>query len=104
MDVILSRVFTKPFLVTVLRYALNAAGVWLAANGKFDPGAWETISGALLVIATTLMGGADSVKDKATVNGQSVKVSDMPAAAQSEIKQAVRVTPKRSIFDMLLGK
>ena len=104
MDVILSRVFTKPFLVTIFRYALAAGGAWLVANGITDEGTWEIIGGSLLTIAVALMGGADSVKDKATYNGQSVKVSDMPVAAQSEIKQAVRVTPKRSIFDMLLGK
>lgn len=104
MNIILERVFTKPFLVTIFRYALVAAGAWLASNTGFDPGTWETISGALMVIIVALLGGAESVKDKTTYDGQTVKVSDMTPSAQSEIKQAVRVTPKRSIFDMLLGK
>jgi thiol:disulfide interchange protein len=104
MNIILARVFTKPFLVTIFRYALAAAGAWLVANGLTDEGTWEIIGGALLTIAVALMGGADSVKDKATYNGQTVKVSDMPASARAEIKQAVQATPKRSLIDILFGK
>lgn len=105
MDTLLARIFTKPFLVTVLRYALTAAGAWLVANQGFDPGAWETISGALIVIATTLMGGAEAVKDKAVANGKSVPIEALPPAARSEIKEAVAQPRKRrSFFDMLVGK
>lgn len=104
MNIILERVFTKPFLVTIIRYALGAAGAWISTNGYADENTVATISGALLTIAVALMGGADSVKDKATYNGQTVKVSDMPVSAQSEIKQAVRTTPKRSLLDILFGK
>lgn len=104
MNIILERVLTKPFLVTIFRYALAVGGTWLVANGITDEGTWEIVAGSLLTIIVALMGGADSVKDKAIIDGQSVKVSDMPASAQIEIKHAVRTTPKRSIFDMLFGK
>lgn len=104
MNTLLARIFTKPFLVTILRYGLNALGVWLAAEGRFDPGAWETISGAVLVIATTLMGGAESVKDKAVVDGKAVDLSKLPQSVRSPLEASVPVTKGRSIFDMLLGK
>lgn len=104
MNTLLARIFTKPFLITVLRYGLNSAGVWLAANGKFDPGAWETITGAILVIATTLMGGADSVKDKAVIDGKSVSASKLPVGVRADLELAVAAKKGRSLIDMLLGK
>lgn len=104
MGTIVSRIFTKPFLITILRYALTAVGAWLSANKGFDPGAWETIAGSLLVIATTLMGGAESVKDKVTIDGKSVAASNLPAATKSQVEAAVSVKKSRSILDILLGK
>lgn len=105
MNDIIARIFTKPFLVTLIRYALTAVGAWLVANQGFDPGAWETVSGALLVIVTTLMGGVEAAKDKAVVNGQSVPVAKLPPEAQQQIKQATTApTKRRSFFDMLIGK
>lgn len=99
-----SKILTKPFLVTVLRYGLNAVGVWLAANQGFDPGAWETISGALLVIATTLMGATESVKDKVTQDGKTVETSKLPAGTQNAIQAAVENKKGRTVIDMLFGK
>ncbi len=105
MTTIFARIFTKPFLVTLLRYGLTAVGAWLAANQGFDPSAWETISGALIVIVTTLMGGAEAVKDKAVVDGKSVPVEKLPEQAQAQIKQATTApTKRRSFFDMLVGR
>lgn len=105
MNNLVARIFTKPFLVTILRYGLTAIGAWLVTNQGFDPSAWETVSGALLVIATTLMGGAESVKDKAVVDGKSVPVDKLPEQAQQQIKQATTApTKRRSFFDMLIGK
>lgn len=99
-----SLIFTRPFLVTIFRYGLAAVGAWLASNKGFDPGAWETISGSILVIATTLMGGADSVKDKAVVDGKSVSVDSLSKSLQGDIKEAVETKKGRTLFDMLFGK
>jgi len=99
-----SKILTKPFLITIFRYGLTAVGAWLAANQGFDPGAWETISGAILVIATTLMGGAESVKDKVVQDGKAVATSSLPVATRNEIKDAVEAKKSRTLLDMLLGK
>lgn len=104
MNTIIEKIFTKAFLVTIFRYALVAVGAWLASNTGFDPGTWETISGALMVIIIAFLGGAEATKDKVVLNGQTAKISDMTATEQKDVKEAVRSTPKRSVFDMLLGK
>lgn len=100
----LEKILTKPFLITVFRYALTAAGAWLASNQGFDPGSWETISGALLVIATTLMGGSESVKDKVVQDGKAIDTARLPASTRIEIKDAVETKKGRTVLDMLLGK
>jgi hypothetical protein len=104
MQTILARIFTKPFLVTILRYALVAAGAWLASNTGFDPGTWETISGALMVIVIALMGGADSVKDKAVIDGKSVAAENLPTGVRKDLETAVDNKKGRSVIDMLFGK
>lgn len=98
------RILTKPFLITIFRYALTAVGAWLASNKGFDPGQWETISGAVLVIATTLMGGSESVKDKVVQDGKAIETSKLPASTRADIKDAVETKKGRTILDMLLGK
>lgn len=98
------KIFTKQFLVTIFRYALVAVGAWLTTSTGFDPGAWESISGAILVIAMALMGGADSVKDKVVQDGKSVETAALPAAARKEIEKAVETKKTRTVVDILLGK
>ena len=104
MNIIVEKIFTKAFLVTIFRYALVAVGAWIVANTGFDPGAWETISGALLVIVTALAGGAEATKDKVTYKGESTSISELAPAVQKEVKQEVKVTPNRSVIDILFGK
>lgn len=101
----LGKIFTGPFVVTLVRYGLAAAGAWLVANYGFDASQWEVIAGALLTIVVALMGGAEAVKDKAVIDGKSVPVSKLPVAAQNEIEAATRIPAKRrSIFDIFVGK
>lgn len=104
MDFITTKILTKPFLVTIFRYALTAVGAWLFSKYGFSEASWETISGAILVIATTLMGGSESVKDKAVVDGKAVAVDKLPTQVRSDLKEAVDAKKSRSLFDMLLGK
>lgn len=104
MNIILEKIFTKAFLVTIARYALVAVGAWLASNTGFDPGTWETISGAILVIVTAVAGGAEATKDKVTYKGESTEISKLDPAVQKEVKQEVKVTPNRSVLDILFGK
>ena len=104
MNTILARVFTKPFLVTLLRYALAAGGAWLVANGLTDEGTWEVVGGAVLTIAVALMGGADSVKDKAVIDGKSVSADKLPSGIRQDLESAVSIKKSRSLFDMILGK
>lgn len=102
---LMSKIFSGPFLITILRYALGAAGAWLASNQGFDPGTWETISGSIIVIVVALMGGAEATKDKAVVDGKSVPVNTLPEQAQAQIKQATTApTKRRTLFDMFVGK
>lgn len=104
MNTLLSRILTKPFLVTILRYGLAAAGAWLVANYGFDPGQWEVIAGAILTIAVALMGGAEAVKDKAVVDGKAVALDKLPPSVRSPLEASVPITKGRSVFDMLFGR
>ncbi len=104
MDFITQKIFTKSFLITLIRYGLAALGGWLANEHNFDPGQWETISGAILVIASALMGGAESTKDKAVVDGKNADVAKLPVPVREELKEAVEKKPARSIIDIFLGK
>ncbi|MHA6731644.1 Pam3-gp28 family putative phage holin [Devosia sp. A369] len=56
MNAIFSRIFTAPFLITILRYGLAAAGAWLVARGLIDEGTWEVVGGAILTIIVALLG------------------------------------------------
>lgn len=100
----LSKILTKPFLVTLFRYALAATGAWLVANGMLDEGTWETIGGALLTIAVALMGASESVKDKIVQDGKTVETAKLSPSVQSELQVAVNHKPGRTVLDMLLGK
>jgi|GEM_PF-4228056 len=104
MSTILSRIFTGPFIVTVLRYLLGAVGAWLFTRGLIDEGTWATISGAILTIVVALMGGADAVKDKAVIDGKAVAVNALPADARARLEAAVSVTKPRTILDILFGR
>jgi len=98
------KILTKPFMITVFRYALTAVGAWLFARYGFSEASWETISGAILVIATTLMGGSESVKDKVVQDGKAIDTSKLPVATRNEIKDAVETKKSRTVLDMLFGK
>lgn len=104
MPSVASKIFTKPFLITLFRYALTAVGAWLFSRYGFSEASWETISGALLVIANALMGGADSVKDKVVQDGKSIETAALPAAARKEIEKAVETKKTRTVMDILFGK
>lgn len=105
MDFLTSRIFTGPFLVTIIRYALVAAGAWLVSNGYLEEEVWQQVLGGLMAVVLALMGGAEASKNKAVVDGKSVSVSKLPEQAQAQIKQATTApTKKRSLFDMFVGK
>lgn len=99
-----ANILTKPFFVTIFRYALTAIGAWLFARYGFSEASWETISGAILVIATTLMGGAESVKDKVVQDGKAIDTGKLTTATRNEIKDAVETKKGRTVLDMLFGK
>lgn len=104
MNALVQKIFNKSFLITVLRYALVAVGTWLTATYGFDAGTWETVSGAILVIAVALFGGVESTKDKAVVDGKNVEVAKLPATVRNELAQAAQVKPQRSFLDIFIGK
>lgn len=104
MNTILSRILTKPFLVTLLRYGLVAAGAWLVANGLIDEGTWEIVGGSLLTIVIALMGGAEAVKDKAVVDGKAVDLAKLPPSVRSPLEAVVPVTKGRTLLDLFTGK
>jgi len=90
-------------LMTLLRYLLQAVGGVLVANGKFDPGAWDTISGAVLVLLPALFGVLASNADKAVINGKTVAVKNLPQTTQDAVKASVKAAPKAAIFEQLFG-
>lgn len=100
----LSKILTKPFLVTLFRYALAAAGAWLVSNGLLDEETWSTVGGALLTIAVALMGASESVKDKIVQDGKTVETAKLPVGTQNAIQAAVVEKKGRTVLDMLLGK
>jgi hypothetical protein len=104
MNTLLSRIFTLPFLVTLLRYGLAAAGAWLVANGMLDEGTWEIVGGSILTIVVALMGGADAVKDKAVVDGKAVALEKLPPSVRNPLEAAVPASRGRSLIDILTGK
>lgn len=105
MNFILDRILTGPFLVTIIRYALVAAGTWLVTNGYMTEEVWQQVLGGLMAIVFALFGGADATKDKAVVDGKSVSVSVLPADTQRDIKAAAYTPAKRrTLLDILVGK
>ena len=100
-----ARIFTGPFLITIIRYALVAVGAWLVSNGYLTEEVWQQVVGGILAIVLAFMGGAEAAKDKAVVDGKSVPVDKLPEQAQAQIKQATTApTKRRTLFDMFLGK
>ncbi len=105
MNSIASRIFTGPFLITIIRYALVALGTWLVSNGYLTEEVWQQVLGGLLAIVLAFMGGSEAAKDKAVVDGRSVPVAKLPQEAQQQIKQATTApTKKRTLLDMFVGK
>lgn len=105
MDFIVSRILTGPFLITIIRYALVAAGTWLVSNGYLTEEVWQQVLGGVLAIVLAFMGGTEATKDKANFNGKSVPLDTLPEAAQASVKSAVTApTKKRTLLDMFIGK
>jgi hypothetical protein len=104
MQFLMQKIFNKSFLITILRYGLVAAGAWLTATYGFDAGVWETVSGAIIVIALALFGGIESTKDKAVVDGKNVDVAKLSPTVRSELKDAVEAKPERNWFNVFIGK
>lgn len=100
-----ARIFTGPFLITIIRYALVAVGAWLVSNGYLTEEVWQQVVGGILAIVLAFMGGAEAAKDKAVVDGKSVPVDKLPEQAQAQIKQATTApTKRRTLADMFFGR
>lgn len=99
-------------LTTVVRYALQALGGILIANGKFDAGQWETISGAVLVILPALLGMMETAKPKVvTVEAGVVPLKELPSAKKTYVEEAANVAVdkkkaarKPNLLDRLFGR
>lgn len=98
------RLSSAAFYITLLRYALVGVGVWLAKEGRMDPAQWETISGAILVIFTSLFGATDAGKEKVNIAGQSVAKENLPVQLQQQLEAVVPVRKSRNLLDQFLGK
>jgi len=93
---LLARIFTAPFVITIVRYGLAAIGAWLTANYNFDPGQWEAIAGGVLTIVMALWGAADSVTDKVVAGAQRVPLKNLPTYTRDQVLDAVEAeTGKR---------
>lgn len=90
-------------IITLLRYALQAIGGYLVANGKFSPENWETISGAVLVLLPALFGTLASNSSKVVSDGKTVAVKALPPGVQKDLKTAADNAPRASFFEQLIG-
>lgn len=105
---LLARLFGAPSLVTILRYGLQALGGILVANGKFDPGQWDTLSGAVLVIVPLVLGVKATITPKVVADdGTTVPLKKLPATTEATVNaQAKNVAAKRkpNFFDKLFKR
>lgn len=98
--------FDAATLNTVLRYALQALGGILVANGKLDPGAWESISGAVLVLLPAIFGVIATRTPKVvTPEGSTVKLEKMDTADKKVVVTKAKETAKANptLFERIFG-
>ncbi len=104
---ILSRLFSGASLITIIRYVLQALGGVLVANGKFDAGQWETLSGAVLVIVPLFLGVKASITPKVvTPKGDTIPLDKMTVTEKKDVV-ATAVTAKArkpGLLDRLLNR
>lgn len=95
-------------LTTVIRYALQAVGGVLIANGKLDAGQWETLSGAVLVIVPLILGVAATAKPKVvTKEAGMVSLKELGEAKKTYVEEAANVAVNKrepSFLERLFGK
>jgi hypothetical protein len=101
---LIARLFGAPSIVTIIRYALAALGGILVENGNFDPGQWDTLSGAVLVVVPLFLGVKATITPKVVADdGSTTKLKDMPpttaAIANSQAKTVAKTKP--NLFDKL---
>jgi len=104
MGFITNKIFTKAFLITIIRYGLVALGGWLVGEGRMDPGTWETILGGAMVAITAALGGADSTTDKVVANGRSIALDKLTEGVKQQVEAQASVKPSRNWLDVFLGK
>lgn len=104
----LARLFGAPSLITILRYSLQALGGVLVANGKFDPGQWDTLSGAVLVVLPLVLGVKATITPKVVADdGTTVLLKKLSATAEATVNaQAKSVAAKRkpNFFERLFKR
>ena len=104
--------FNAATLTTFIRYALQAAGGILIANGKLDAGQWETISGAVLVIVPRLLGVMATAQPKmVTKEAGVVPLKVLPKAKKTMVEEVANVAVKTKkaerkpgLLDRLFGR
>lgn len=100
------RLLSGTSLVTILRYALQAVGGILVAEGKFEWDQWQTLSGAVLTIVPLVLGVKASITPKVvTETAKTVPLKKMPSPAATlaneQAESAAKVRP--SLLDRLLS-
>lgn len=96
-------------LVTILRYALQALGGVLVANGKIDAGKWETISGAILVLGPAIWGVIATNRPKvvAKIDGKTITVpmKELPRTTKDAVTTSATVAheQKKTLADIIGG-
>lgn len=99
-------------LTTVIRYALQALGGILIANGKLDIEQWETISGAVLVVVPLILGVVATAKPKTvTKEAGVVPLKELPNGKKTLVEEIANVAVakkkaerKPGLLDKLFGK
>lgn len=85
------------FSAAVLRNILIAIGAVLVDNGKLDPGQWETISGAILIIVNMIFAGLASVQSRVvTADGKKVPLSKLPASTETLVREKAETVASRN--------
>lgn len=101
---IMSKVLSKSFLTTVVRYLLVVAGTYLSGAGYVEEETWQVVTGHIMQLVFILSGGTEATKDKAVFEGRAVDIAKLPATVREDLKTAVENKPSRSWLDQLFGK
>lgn len=90
-----ARLLSGTSLVTILRYALQAVGGILVAEGEFEWDQWQTLSGAVLTIVPLVLGVKASITPKVvTDDASTVPLKKLPSSTATVANEQAKTVAK----------